>query len=197
MSKYHRFFKHYNNPDTHISGPDLETIQVWDQLCQSRKLVAIGGVDAHARKYPLLPFVVFPYEYLFRNLRTYFLLDQPLTGNAEQDISSILYALREGHCFIAYDRLAKGAGTRFGSTDGILQMGDECTFKGPLELEVRLPAQAELLILRNGRPFLHTRNKTFAFRAETPGVYRVEARRDGKPWIFTNPIYLRPGAGSL
>jgi hypothetical protein len=29
------------------------------------------------------------------------------------------------------------------------------------------------------------------FRAEVPGVYRVEAAYEGKPWVYTNPIYLR------
>jgi hypothetical protein len=29
------------------------------------------------------------------------------------------------------------------------------------------------------------------FRADAPGAYRVEARLGGKPWVYTNPIYLR------
>ena len=30
------------------------------------------------------------------------------------------------------------------------------------------------------------------FRTRGPGVYRVEARLGERPWIFANPIYLRP-----
>ncbi len=192
--KYYRFLRHYQNPDRRIRGPFPETLHTWDQLCQKTRVVAIGGVDAHARRYPLLPFVVFPYEDLFRTLRTHVLTDAPLVGSVSEDIPRLVQALRAGHCFIAYDRLCDASGTRFGSADGVLLMGDERPFDGPVDLEVRLPTDAELTVLRNGHPIASLQGKVCTFCANAPGVYRAEAKYGGKPWIYTNPIYLRPGA---
>ena len=149
---------------------------------------------AHARRYPFLPFVVFPYEDLFRTLRTHVLTDEPLVGSAPEDIPRLLQALQQGHCFIASDGLCEASGTRFGSADGALLMGDESRFEGTVDLEVHLPAEAAFTVFQDGEPFINQRGTTCAFCAESPGVYRVEARRDNKPWIYTNPIYLRPGA---
>ena len=192
--RVYRCLKHYRNPNAQINGPFPETIQTWDRLCRQARTVCIGGVDAHARKYPLLPLVVFPYADLFRTLRTRILTSEPLSGSASEDIPRLLQALGKGHCFVSYDLLCEGSGTRFGSTDGTLLMGDEQTFGAEVELEVHLPVEAELTVLRDGRPLKTLRTATHTFRAETPGVYRVEARLEGKPWIYTNPIYLRSGA---
>lgn len=192
--KYYRFFRHYNNPRAHIRGPFSETVRTWDRLCQKTQVVCIGGVDAHARRYPLLPFVVFPYKDLFRTVRTRLLLPEPLSGSASEDIPRILRALREGHCFISYDGLRNGEGARFASADGALLMGDASTFNGPVELHVRLPAEADITVVRDGAALLNFRGATCAFSADAPGVYRVQASLAGKPWIYTNPIYLRPPA---
>jgi hypothetical protein len=156
--------------------------------------VAIGGVDAHARKYPLLPFVVFPYEYLFRTLRTHILTETELPEDAPAAIEAILGALQEGHCFTSYDYLHPGSGTRFCSIDGELMMGDETSFVTPVDFSVSLPREAHLSIIKNGVAIRRTVEKELVFTADTPGVYRIEARLDEKPWIYTNPIYLRPEA---
>ena len=192
--KYHRFLRHYRNPQARIKGPFPKTVHLWDSLCQKERIVAIGGVDAHARKYPLLPFVVFPYEFLFKTLRTHILTNTPLKVETPEAIGLVLTALGKGHCFASYDFLHDGTGTRFRSTDGHLIMGDEAYFRGPLELEVTLPWKAHLSVIRNGVAIERSEEKDLMFTADSPGVYRIEARLDGKPWIYTNPIYLRPEA---
>ena len=63
-----------------------------------------------------------------------------------------------------------------------------------VELSAEVPAEAEIRILRDGHQVaLHTA-KQIEFRANSPGVYRMEAKIHDKPWIFTNPIYLRSRA---
>ena len=79
---YTRFHRFYRNPDAWITGPHAETVALWDRLCQSRRVVAVGGVDVHARRYPLVPFVVFPYRDVFCTVRTHVLTSEPLTGDA-------------------------------------------------------------------------------------------------------------------
>ena len=189
--KYHHFLRHYRNPQARIKGPFPKTVHLWDRLCQKERIVAIGGVDAHAKKYPFLPFVVFPYEYLFKTLRTHILTNEPLAEDKSEAIEASLAAMRQGNCFASYDYLHNGKGTRFFSADNNLIMGDEAEYHEPLDLVVTLPWKAHLSVVRNGVAIKRAEEKDLEFRADSPGVYRVEARLDGKPWIYTNPIYLR------
>ncbi|MFT5369570.1 MAG: hypothetical protein ACI8V2_004548 [Candidatus Latescibacterota bacterium] len=189
--RYYRFWNHYRYPNRYITGPDPQTLQKWDQICQKRPCVAIGGIDAHARKYSPLPLVVFPYENAFLTLHTRIFLNKPLTGSKQEDISAILQALQQGHCYISYDGLVSGAGVRFQTSDGHLMMGDEATFEGPVNIDIQLPLKADLNIIHNGQTIAHHQTQSHTFQAKQPGVYRVEARIQDSPWIYTNPIYLR------
>jgi hypothetical protein len=189
--RFYRFWPHYRHPDRYITGPDARTLQRWDQICLQRPCVAIGGLDAHARKTRPLPFVVFPYEEAFRTLHTRLLLKNRLTGSRQKDIDAILQALRHGHCYISYDSLATGAGVRFQSSDGNIMMGDEPPFCSPVEIEAQLPQKADVSILCDGQEIAHCHTQNHRFKAEKPGVYRLEARIQNSPWVYTNPIYLR------
>ena len=71
-----------------------------------------------------------------------------------------------------------------------LEMGDEAPYAGPAVLEVRSPVEAKLTLLRAGRPVAETVGTALRHTAAEPGVYRAEARLGGKPWVYTNPIYL-------
>ena len=66
---------------------------------------------------------------------------------------------------------------------------------GPVAFEVESPHECELRLLRNGAEMARTEGRTLKGTDERPGVYRVEARIEGKPWVFTNHIYVR-GPGS-
>lgn len=189
--KYHRFWNHYQYPHRYITGPDSQTLQKWDQICQRRQCVAIGGVDAHAKKYKPFPFVVFPYENAFCTIRTHILLNTPLSGSKEDDIQTLLTTLRQGHCYIAYDGHASGSGLRFQIANGEKIMGDEVPYQSPLDLEIKLPQKADIRVIHNGQTFAQHHTQHTCFKAEKPGVYRVEAYLQNTPWIYTNPIYLR------
>ncbi|MBT3602931.1 MAG: PHP domain-containing protein [Candidatus Latescibacteria bacterium] len=189
--RYYRFWNHYRHPNRYITGPHPQTLQKWDLICQQRPCVAIGGVDAHARKYHPTPFVVFPYESAFRTLHTRILLQKPLTGSKQEDIRAILQALKQGHCYISYDDLAQGAGVRFQTPDGQITMGDETPFQSPIEINIQLPQKADLKIICNGQTIAQHQEQNHTFQAKKPGVYRVEAQIQNSPWVYTNPIYLR------
>ncbi|MCZ6631776.1 MAG: CehA/McbA family metallohydrolase [bacterium] len=191
---YLRFYQHYRYPERFIEGPNPQTLQLWDQFCQTSRCVAIGGVDAHARKYPIVGFTVFPYEQTFRTLRTHILTHEAFSKNASKDIPIALQSLRQGHCFIGYDFLHNTTHTRFQSVDKTLLMGDEHVFEHPIELEIYVPISADLTVIKDGQPLESLFASKHRFEAKTPGVYRIEARLQNKPWIYTNPIYLRSGA---
>lgn len=189
--KYYRWSECVRDPDRLIVGPDPQTLSRWDALGRRARVVGIGGVDAHARRYPLLDVVIFPYEDLFRTVRTHVLLDGPLTGDAAADKGSILKALGAGRCFASYDHLRAGDGFCFSAPAQHLLMGDEAVFSDELDLVVASPVPAAFRLVKDGLQYGEAEGRRHAFRADGPGVYRVEARLNGRPWVFANPIYLR------
>ena len=61
---------------------------------------------------------------------------------------------------------------------------------------VKTEATITLRILRNGEEIRSTEANALRFSPEAPGVYRVEAYIGEKPWIYSNPIYLRGEDGN-
>lgn len=64
----------------------------------------------------------------------------------------------------------------------------------------RLPREAELRLIRDGRLERRLTGRTLEERTDEPGVYRVEAHLDRggrtRTWILSNPVYLRPPEGA-
>ncbi|MBN2502032.1 MAG: PHP domain-containing protein [Anaerolineales bacterium] len=198
-TKLHAIFYAFS-PKRVARGPFPESLKKWDELLATgRKVVAVGGSDAHAMHASLGPLkrVLFPYAFHFQAINTHILTPKPLTGNFATDRKIVLDALRQGHCFIGYDLPAPTRGFHFQAhtKEGIRIIGDEITTQHGVTFQISLPQPAECHLLRNGRVVKtsHTR-KTFVYNATEPGVYRVEAyiqykgRRRG--WIFSNPIYI-------
>src|SRR6185503_10928950 len=87
-------------------GPMPETLSRWDDLLATgRRIVALGGSDAHAMHMHMGPLhrVIFPYDFHFKAVNTHVILPEPLTGDVATDKKMIYGALSEGHCFVAYD----------------------------------------------------------------------------------------------
>lgn len=186
---------------TQLDHPRPEALETWDRGTAERRVVAIGGLDAHQfglRIAGRVPLRLMSYRRSFGLLSTHVLLERPPTGDADVDRAAVYGALREGRCFLARDDLAPARGFRFWA-DGPehVEMGGESHSGGGFKLHVRLPRKAELRILRNGAEFAHTRRATsLDAPAPEPGVYRVEVslrnRRRQRTWIVSNPIYVRP-----
>ncbi len=178
-------------PEKAISGPDKESLRKWDELTQERRVVAIGSVDAHARRViPLGIFEVFPYEQVFLTIRTH-ILTSPFNFNLAEDRRLLYSALRQGHSYISYDYLAPADGFKFETEEAI--MGDEVEFSPHLTLTASSPQTAHLKLIFNGQVIKETEGTSIQLKPQAPGVYRLEAYLKGKPWVFTNPIYVRGG----
>ncbi len=181
--------------------PIATTVAKWDELlAQGKRVVAIGGSDAHALHMSLGPIsrVIFPYEFHFRTINTHMLLSEPLSGEVQTDKKIIYEALSLGHCFIGYDLPAPTRGFRFTAQgmDKTALMGDEIAAKGGITLQAKLPSQAEIHLIKDGQMLQTWKNKMSCAHITTePGVYRIEAYRRylGKlrGWIYSNPIYVR------
>ena len=176
-------------PGRALDHPPERNMSGWDELCRTRRVVAIGGVDAHQygkRIGPFVPLRIMAYHRSFRHIRTHVLCEGP------PDRSQVYAALRDGRCYIAVDSVAPARGFRFGAAD--VPMGGEAR-AGLRTLHVRTPLPARLRVLRDGGEIAAADGTMLDVEVEEPGVYRAEARRTAKgrerTWIVSNPVYLR------
>jgi hypothetical protein len=181
-------------------GPLGKTVDIWDNLLsQGRRVVAVGGSDAHAQRKELGPLhkTIFPYEYHFSTINTHTFTPTSLTGNLFQDRRMVFDALAAGHCFIGYDLPSSTRGFRFTAQSQELcgMMGDEILSNGAVTLQAKFPSRAEIKLIKDGKCIKALQGDAFTHIANEPGVYRVEAYKPylGKrrAWIFSNPIYIR------
>jgi hypothetical protein len=182
-------------------GPLPEALARWDALLAAgKRVVAVGGSDAHqsTRRLGPLRLTIFPYEFHFQTVNTHVLVPRPLKEDAVEDSRMILDALGDGHTFVGFDLPASTAGFRFiaQGKEGMVVMGDEISAEGGVTFQIRLPLRTECRLLKDGKVIKKWGNRDFCTHITTePGVYRVEAYLDylgiRRGWIFSNPIYVR------
>jgi hypothetical protein len=183
-------------PQRAIRGPFKETLKLWDDLLASgAQVVGFGNSDAHAFNLALgsLKRVVFPYEYLFRCVNTHLLIDEALTGDVEYDKYLIFSALEKGRGWVGYDLLGSTAGFSFKARSASEHAlpGEEIRRAGAVNFEVEVPQPAAIQIVRADKGVVaRAKGLKMKFTSVEAGVYRVEAYRKGKGWIFSNPIYV-------
>ena len=185
-----------------------ENLKKWDELTAvaNERIVAIAGNDAHANigislqeatGKKIFGIQLDPYERSFAVVRNHVLLgkDQSLTSE------TLLAALRDGHSYISFDLLCDGSGFRYTAENsrGKKIMGDEIALDDGVQLTVTTPVKSRITFFRNGQIIKEEKDTSKAdLRAAEKGVYRVEAYLDRlppplneKPWIISNPIYVR------
>ena len=181
----------------YFKRPD-ESLKKWDQALTRARLTATGGNDAHANigvslrdsaGKKLLGIQLDPYEVSFRLVRLHVLIEE----NKALDQTTLIEAIRAGHCFIGFDFLGDPSGFAFEAAGKI--QGDEVTLQADTKLLVRSPVPARIVILKDGMVFW---DETGITAKEIPiterGVYRAEVylpQVGNLPWIISNPIYIR------
>jgi hypothetical protein len=188
------------SPSFIARAPFPQVLERWDHmLATGKRMVAIGGSDAHALPASLGPLkrTLFPYQYLFRAVNTHVLLADPLAGETARDRKALFEALRSGAAFVGNDLPASTRGFRFhalGETENV-GMGGELRIRLGVTLQVRTPYPARIHIIRDGREIACWKGvETAVQTVRDPGAYRVEAyiphRGRMCGWIFSNPIFL-------
>jgi hypothetical protein len=177
------------------SGPPAEHLRRWDALCAHRRLPAIGGLDGHQPGIRVNGRVRSPlsHERTFGLLRTHLLCERPLTGVPATDWRTVLAALHAGATWLACPHVAPAAGARLWAEradGGIVAMGGEAP-AGDALLRLRLPAEAEVTVVRDGEPWHQAHAAALDVPIRARGVYRVEARIGGRLWLLSNPVHLR------
>ncbi len=123
-------------------------------------------------------------------------LDRALTGNAADDASQLLAAIRAGKIFTVIDGLASPAAFEFTAVSGdqTATLGETLTLRGQASLHARIaaPAGALMTLVRNGENVKQTNESEIAVDVNVAGAYRTEVTLPGNavPWVFSNPIYI-------
>jgi hypothetical protein len=194
-NKYQSFL----HPLKTIVAPQKKTLKLWDELNQKRKVVGIGGVDAHAHKYNLLGFLeveIFPYKVLFKSIRTHILTKDEFKRGKSEDAfergKKIIYsALEDGRCFIANDYHGDSKGFKFfaETTHKTYQMGYKISKPGKVKFRIVVPnIKAEIKLIHNGKVVESIEEHEAHFTVNSKGVYRAEVYLNNRAWIFSNHI---------
>lgn len=190
------------HPLKSIIAPPAETLARWDKLNEKRKVVALGGIDAHAHKHSVMgiDFEIFAYKILFKSIRTHVILSEELSpGNMRRfrhDSGLIVGALRDGKSFIVNHYNGDGKGFRFTAEyEGKnYLMGDEIRIepksKKKVILRAFLPSSANIRLIRNGRTEDSFEGMDCIWDTDEPGCYRIEAWKGNRGWIFSNHIRI-------
>ncbi len=186
-------------------------VRQWAAIAERRHLVAMAGVDAHARIdlrgdpieatarwYLPLP----AYESTFRSMALHVGIDRPFTGAAAADAAVLMRAIRAGHFFTALDGLAGPPAFEFTASNdlGTVHEGDELGASGPVTLRVASNApRAWTTVVHQGMQTITSvrdPQELVVHASAAPAVYWVEILRPGSavPWLRSNPIYVRGAA---
>jgi hypothetical protein len=189
----------------YFQRPD-ESLKKWDQALGRARLTATGGNDSHANigvslndssGKKLLGMQLDPYAVSFRLVRVHVLIEE----NKPLDETSLIEAIRAGHCFIGFDFLGDTAGFAFEAQNtydmGPLEQrinGDEIRL-GITMMKVRTPVPSRVVLYKDGSVIMDESGITSReFSVVEPGVYRAEVylpQLGNRLWIISNPIYVR------
>ena len=189
----------------YFQRPD-EGLRKWDHALTRARLTATGGNDSHANigvslndssGKKLLGIQLDPYEVSFRLVRVHVLIEE----NKRLDATTLIDAIRAGHCFIGFDFLGDTSGFVFeaentydmGPPEREIQ-GNEVSL-GLTRLKVQTPVSSRVVLYKDGSVILDESGITNReFSVVDRGVYRAEIylpQLGNRLWIISNPIYVR------
>ena len=186
-------------PAFFLHGPRRITLERWDSLNQTKKIVGIGELDNHGSivKIGSIKIAALPFDRAFKFIHTHICTQEPLSGNHQKDIPLLFNALRHGRCYMAMEYFQPSKGFVFKITQNNVEysMGDSLFLEDKAQISVSLPASALVRIIRDGALLAEETNQNIILSISEGGVYRVEAylKRYGKyqPWIFSNPVFVK------
>jgi hypothetical protein len=173
-----------------------DNLATWDRLLvEGRRLFPMLGCDAHenVRVFGPLGGVLGTYPELLRLFSNHVLA-------TELSAESILEALRRGRVYGVFDHLGDATGFRvsYGSPASAAPegaraiLGEQVRFEPRSTLEVRVPAESTIRLVRNGETRLEVAGTRLDETLPGPGVYRVEVYRGDALWILSGPLYVEP-----
>lgn len=161
------------------------------------------------------------YVEAFESVQSYILTPTPLRGELKADREQVYDAVRNGRLYIVFPRVAPAPQFEFTAREGERHatMGQPIRLEREVTLTALAPGHPHPVIrlLRDGKEIARAEGERLVTTASAPGEYRVEvyAAEQGerllspsqgrrsvedllraqprrvKPWIISNPIYLR------
>lgn len=188
-----------------------DELLLFDQVSQTRRLVAFQGAEASARAIPLADWLIkFPsYERVLSMSSNHLLLTSELTGNMNEDKNKILAALKNGQFYICFDALGNPNGFETYLFNEANQkkysIGSEIPYSPDQRFYFKLPVEPtsyyEVVLLKNGERVDTLNTFEGVFPLQGPGTYRLQVRISPRlplpdaikwlTWIYTNNFYIK------
>ncbi len=160
---------------------------MYDTMAKGARVTLLAGMGS-AGNLAVLGSQVATFQQLFLFFTTHVLAP-------ERNTDPIVDGLKRGHLYVSFDLLGYVGDFAFFAEGGgrKVMMGDEAQIVSGLALKAELPASAErIVLLRDGAEVTSADDATtLEFVPREPGAYRIVAYRKGRPWILSNPVYLR------
>ncbi|MDM8005237.1 MAG: hypothetical protein QUV05_03670 [Phycisphaerae bacterium] len=164
-----------------------------DGVAARMLLAAFGHTSTPEQPLLLSRIQVDPYEISMRHVGTFLQIDRI-------DERTVRHALRTGRIVLGFEIIAPLPAVGFwveraGAPAGTV--GDQIWWQPGLALRWALPFDADVRILRNGRPIHQAATGSGVLEDIAEGVYRLEAyltlAGEYRPWVITNPVYVTRG----
>ena len=187
------------SPGRVVDHPPERNLREWDRLCGTRRVVAIGGLDAHQigkRIGPVVPLRLMAYHRSFRHLRTHVLCEEAPTHELDHDRSRCTRRCVRGAATWRWTHWARPKGFEFDAAGpaGDLRWAPRRRPRAHAS-SARAGARADAAPARRRGDRDGGRGHRAEREVSEPGVYRVEVERPAhrrlRTWILSNPIYLR------
>ncbi|MFQ5453440.1 MAG: histidinol-phosphatase [Candidatus Zixiibacteriota bacterium] len=200
MSEWMEKLTRYNklimslSPRKTMLGPTERILKKWDELNMTRKVVGIAGVDAHAFPVRVGPFKVeiFPYKVHFKSLRLHILLPEKMSDDFITAKKQVYDAFRD--CRVFFSNMRWGTADNFEffaqSNSEKIVCGGHLPLEKDLQIVVKLPSKAVVKIIHNGQKILQAETDNIEYKVLKKGIYRVEAWKGKRGWIFSNHIRI-------
>ena len=192
--------RYMRDPEAQLDGPRPEDLVAWDRICEGRRFVAIGGLDAHQHGIRVRGRLWSPMRNAryFAILSTYVSLTEPPQGGepARGTSSSSTTRSARGAATSRSTRSLPAAASASGAspTGAHAVMGEERP-AGAWTLRASLPGGGTHHAHAKRRAIAEAEGAALEHEVTEPGAYRIEAhrhwRKRERPWIYSNPIYLR------
>jgi hypothetical protein len=156
------------------------------QLIKPLKLLTAGRKPGEV----LFEIDLDPYVCSFRHVSTHLLLTQLTEAQVWQAIGA-------GRAYVAFDWIADPTGFVYRADRDAESwpIGSDVPFAEGLHLRAEAPLEGRFKLVRDGQVVLDSVGAGLDFAVDQPGVYRVEVwlklADEERPWILTNPIYVR------
>ncbi len=200
MSEWMEKLKPYNqlkmlfSPRKFMRKPTDRILRKWDEFNMEKKTVGLAAIDVHAFPYKLGPFKIsiFPYKVQFRSLRAHLLLQDKLSSDLDTARRQIYAAIRDCRVFSSNHRWGNASGFQFiaqKGTDKVISGGYLPTYQDS-KIEIISPKKANIRLICNGDMVLETHGDSVEYRPDKNGLYRVEAYRRRRGWVYSNHIRI-------